>query len=125
METKAATVASRRHEVSFQMAKKTEASTGQQLVEFKYVFSDDYNPVYANGAHGGPSPKGEMVVNFFVERPALPYKVRNELTPEGTIGKEVGREPSEDHPRMVRYVTTGVVLSYESAKSIHEWLGKQ
>ena len=34
---------------------------------FKYIFSHDNNPVYVNGAHGGVNPRGELVVNFYLQ----------------------------------------------------------
>ncbi|KJE28127.1 hypothetical protein LG52_3209 [Geobacillus kaustophilus] len=30
----------------------------EKAVHFKYLFPDDYNPVYVNGVHGGISPQG-------------------------------------------------------------------
>ena len=38
----------------------------------KYIFKDDFNPVYVNGAQGGINMQGEIVVNFYLERNALP-----------------------------------------------------
>jgi len=93
-------------------------------IKFKYIFPDDYNPVYANGAHGGISPKGEMVINFFMERPPVPYSVTHELEEDGRIGSEVETHPEKDHAMMVRFITGGVVLNRSAAKNIHEWLGK-
>ncbi len=36
--------------------------------KFKYVFDDDYNPKYVNGAFGGVNPQGEINLNFYMER---------------------------------------------------------
>ena len=94
-------------------------------IEFKYIFPEDYNPAYANGAYGGLSSKGEIVINFYTERVPLPYSVVNELDEEnGVIGDELKRDPKNEHPLMVRFITGGVILSPSSAKTIHEWLGK-
>jgi len=94
-------------------------------IEFKYVFDDAYNPVYANGAVGGVSPKGEVSINFYVERPAVPRTQIYQLAADGKIGPEIAREPSHEHPFAIRFVTAGVTLSLESAKAIHAWLGNQ
>jgi hypothetical protein len=96
----------------------------RKKVEFKYVFKDDYNPVYANGAYGGISPKGEITINFFMERNPVPYSVTHELKEDGTIGDELKRDPERDHAMMIRFVTAGVVLNKSAARNIHEWLGK-
>ncbi len=92
---------------------------------FKYVFADDYNPIYVNGAHGGVSPRGEIVVNFYLERPALPYSITHEINPNGTIGRETNEDPDDLKNSLVRFVCTGVVLNYENAKNIHQWLGER
>ncbi len=94
-------------------------------VTFKYIFTYDYNPVYVNGAHGGISPRGDLVVNFYLERPPLPNEVTHELTPSGTIGAETSVEPEDFAQSLVRFVPTGVVLNYHTARELHHWLGEK
>lgn len=90
---------------------------------FKYVFNYGYNPSYVNGAQGGFSPRGEMVINFYLERQPLPDAITHEITPEGAIGREVAVEPKNLASSMVRFIDTGVVMSYENAKVFHSWMG--
>lgn len=90
---------------------------------FKYIFNYGYNPAYVNGAQGGFSPRGEMVINFYLERQPLPEAISHEITPEGAIGREIAVEPEDLANSMVRFVDTGVVMSYENAKVFHAWLG--
>lgn len=97
--------------------------TQKPEITFKYVFSYNYNPTYVNGAQGGISPRGEVVVNFYLERPPLPNAVTHELTPQGTIGKETAVEPNDLQGSLVRFIDTGVVMNYENAKVFHAWLG--
>jgi hypothetical protein len=92
---------------------------------FKYLFSDDYSPAYINGAHGGLSPRGELVVNFYLERPPLPDSVTHEITPAGGIGTETAVEPAGHARTLVRQVTGGVVLNYETAAELHHWIGEK
>ncbi len=92
-------------------------------ITFKYVFNYSYNPTYVNGAQGGFSPRGEMVINFYLERQPLPESITHEITPAGAIGRETGVEPSDLPNSMVRFIDTGVVMSYENAKVFHAWLG--
>lgn len=94
-------------------------------ITFKYVFNYAYNPTYVNGAQGGFSPRGEMVINFYLERQPLPESISHEITPEGAIGRETAVEPEDLSSSLVRYVDTGVVMNYESAKIFHSWLGEQ
>jgi hypothetical protein len=90
---------------------------------FKYIFNYGYNPTYVNGAQGGFSPRGEMVIHFYLERQPLPESISHEITPEGAIGREVSVEPEGLTGSMVRFIDTGVVMSYENAKVFHAWLG--
>src|SRR4051794_21285539 len=92
---------------------------------FKYIFTYDYNPVYVNGAHGGVSPRGELVMNFYLERQPLPNAISYEIPPAGTIGAETDVEPSDLPRSMVRHVTNGVVLNTQTAKDLHFWLGEK
>lgn len=92
-------------------------------ITFKYVFNYGYNPSYVNGAQGGFSPRGEMVINFYLERQPLPEAISHEITPEGAIGRETGVEPEDLSASMVRFIDTGVVMSYENARIFHSWMG--
>jgi hypothetical protein len=94
-------------------------------IKFKYVFSYNYNPTYVNGAQGGVSPRGEVVVNFYLERPAVPNSITHELTPQGGIGRETAVEPEDLQTTLVRFIDTGVVMNYENAKIFHAWLGER
>jgi hypothetical protein len=92
-------------------------------ITFKYIFNYGYNPSYVNGAQGGFSPRGEMVIHFYLERQPLPESISHEITPEGAIGREIGVEPEDLSGSMVRFIDTGVVMSYENARVFHAWLG--
>lgn len=93
--------------------------------KFKYIFTYDYNPVYVNGAHGGVTPRGELVVNFYLERQPLPTSITHELNPNGTIGKEESAEPDDLSKSLVRFVTNGVVVNHQTARELHYWLGEK
>ncbi|MDD2897603.1 MAG: hypothetical protein PHI31_02705 [Desulfuromonadaceae bacterium] len=94
-------------------------------ITFKYVFNYGYNPNYVNGAQGGFSPRGEMVVNFYLERQPLPNAISHEITPEGSIGRETDVDPKNLATSMVRFIDTGVIMSYENAKVFHAWMGEK
>ncbi len=97
----------------------------KQEVRFCYVVPDSYAPVFVNGAHGGVSPRGEIIINFYHERPLLPASITHEITSSGTIGKEIAQEPSDAGNTMSRAVETGVILSYDNARNFHHWLGER
>lgn len=94
-------------------------------ITFKYIFNYSYNPTYVNGAQGGLSPRGEIVVHFYHERPALPDSISHEITPQGGIGPETAVEPQDLTQTMVRFIDTGVVMNYENARMFHAWLGER
>ncbi|MEN1969857.1 hypothetical protein WMZ97_17485 [Lentibacillus sp. N15] len=91
-------------------------------VNFKYKFSEDYNPLYVNGAYGGVSPRGEIIVNFYFERNPVPYEEKVQINETDEIVTET--KPEDHLANVIRYVPTGVVMNLESAKSLHEWLGE-
>ena len=93
-------------------------------ITFKYIFKYDYNPVYVNGAHGGISPRGEIVANFYLERQPLPNEISHPINPDGSIGADaIEVVPENLNSIIVRYVSSGVVLNYQNAKVLHGWLG--
>lgn len=93
-------------------------------ISFKYIFKYDYNPVYVNGAHGGVSPRGEIIANFYLERQPLPNEITHAINPDGSIGTDVvAVDPENLNSTIVRFVSSGVVLNYQNAKSLHVWLG--
>ncbi|GFE58870.1 hypothetical protein [Geobacter sp. AOG1] len=94
-------------------------------VTFKYVVAPDYNPVYINGAHGGVSPRGEIMVNFYIERLPLPDSITHEINLNGTIGNETASNPPDLKTTLVRHVDTGIVLTVENARIFHAWLGER
>jgi hypothetical protein len=95
-------------------------------ITFKYIFKYDYNPVYVNGAHGGVSPRGEIVANFYLERQPLPNEITHAINPDGTIGADVvAVDPENLDSTIVRYVSSGVVLNHPNAKALHAWLGEK
>jgi hypothetical protein len=59
-----------------------------------------------------------------LERTGLPYSETFELKEGGEIGDMIDRNPEHAPPNIVRFVSTGVVLNYESAKTIRDWLDK-
>lgn len=97
----------------------------KQEIAFKYIFNYAYNPIYVNGAHGGISPRGELVMNFYLERPPLPQEIRHEINPNGTIGAIASEDPENLGNSMVRFIDSGVILNYESARNLHYWIGER
>lgn len=95
-------------------------------VKCKYVFEEDYNAKYVNGAQGGINVQGEILINFYLERHALPKSQTFAVDQTGKIQMEVAEEaePEDLNQSFIRYFQSGVIMNYTVAKQIHMWLGK-
>ena len=91
------------------------------IINFKYKFTDDYNPVYINGAFGGPGPGGEIVANFYLERTPIPNNEKVLFKEDDARVTQV--EPKDHDVTVLRYVSTGIIMNLDTAKAVHEWLG--
>lgn len=94
-------------------------------ITFNYIYNYNYNPVYTNGVQGGFTPRGELVMHFYQERPALPKELTHEITPEGGIGALTESDPKNLNGIMVRFIESGVTMNFQTAAMIHAWLGDQ
>ncbi len=92
-------------------------------IKCKYIFKEDYNPKYINGAQGGITPQGEIAINFYLERQALPVSQTYKVDDGKINAKEVESEPSDLNNSFVRIIENGVVMNYQTAKEIYKWLG--
>lgn len=90
----------------------------------KYLFENNYSPVYINGAHGGVNSRGEIVVHFYLERQALPYSLTLKVDEDGYVKNDeiLKTEPEELENSFVRHVSNGVVMNLQTAKLIKDWL---
>lgn len=93
-------------------------------VNFKYKFAEDYNPIYSNGAYGGVSPRGEIVINFYLERNPIPHTETVEINSKGEFVGKPKLDPENHDKNVIRYVSTGIIMNLESAKALHQWLGE-
>ena len=99
---------------------------GLEKATFEYVFGEDYNPEYANGAIGGPTTQGEICVSFYVERGPLPYSQTFSVKADGQLGEETERDPKVENGSvsLIRYVTTGVIMTRDTAKRVYDFIGR-
>lgn len=93
-----------------------------ETVKCKYLFNDDYNPKYINGAQGGINTQGEIVINFYFERNALPNSQTFKIDESGH-SELVSNEPKDLQKSLLRVVENGIIMNYKTAKEMHKWLG--
>jgi len=101
-----------------------ESTEKNKELVFKYKFDSNYNPIYVNGVYGGFNFKGELNMNFFMERLALPYKEVYGIDNKGEAALKKSVPKNEETLTVIRFIESGIVLSYDSALMIKEWLDK-
>ena len=97
------------------MATPREPST----VRFFYVKNALFRVVHVDGAIGGVTPRGLIHMAVFSERPAIPQSSEQEITAQGTLGAERGKEGKEG---IVRELDVDLILSKQSATDLRDWL---
>lgn len=93
-------------------------------ISFKYIFNDDYNPQYVNGAFGGTGSQGEIVIHFYAERGAVPKRVDHTINDTGELGAPIKVYPDDCNQTFVRYIQSGIILDKKHATDIYHFLGK-
>ena len=86
-------------------------------IVFEYARSRDFRLIYANGAQGGVTPRGELLFDLFVEQQRAVLRTAHSVVPDG-----LGPEEVELAPNHLREVQARVVMSLQQAKSLGRWL---
>src|SRR5436305_1718500 len=89
-----------------------------QEITFKYVRSNFYRVIHANGAFGGISGRGEIHIGFYSERPSFPDSSKMVISPAG----QVGPEQFEGSGYPIREIEVDVVVDLNTAKLLSLWL---
>ena len=92
-------------------------------VTFKYT--EDYNPNYVSGVWGGIGPHGELICHFYLDRQGLPKKQHLELDQTTGVVATTTTDPDEHERKIIRFVTSGIIMNAETARSFHQWLGEK
>ena len=95
-----------------------ESFTRKRIV-YRYEKHPEYRIVFANGAVGGATPRGDVKFDLFLEYLEVPQESVHSLTPDG-IGPEIERTP-KDSP-FTRQSQVGVIMSPGQAKALAYWL---
>ncbi len=99
----------------------SDAQQRPKRITFEYVRSPGYRIVAANGAAGGLTPQGDLLISFFVESAAFPEESTHQVGPDGKLGAEEGQAQSET-PRVERHLQVGVLLSRPQAAALADWI---
>ena len=88
-------------------------------ISFRYEKHPDYRIVFANGAVGGTTPRGDIKFDLFIEYLEVPEETTHSVTPDG-LGPEIARKPSS--PSFTRQSQVGVIMTPSQAKALAYWL---
>ena len=91
-------------------------------IVYRYEKHPDYRVIFANGAMGGATPRGDIKFDLFIEYLEVPEESVHSITPDG-IGPEIERNPAS--PPFTRQSQIGVIMNPGQAKSLAYWLMSQ
>jgi hypothetical protein len=111
-------------------SKKPEAKPHIKKLKAKYIRDEGYSVQYANGIIGGPTLKGEIVLNFFIELSEIPNLSVYKVDENGKVGSE---EMNERTPKsldngaitLTRKLVSGIIINIQEAELIQNWLSNQ
>ncbi len=72
---------------------------------FNYHFSENYNPGYVNGVYNDLGPKGELIINFYLERQGIPKSYIHEINKNGSLSSDPENNPEDPLSNVIRYRT--------------------
>ena len=91
-------------------------------IRYKYVMDDSVRMSTAHGVWGGINPQGEIELNFYEESDSLPLWSECLVAPDGSLGPEMMDEENLEVREVVRRINTRVLLNYNTARAVLEWL---
>ncbi len=93
---------------------------GKNQISFEYKVSPSYAVYSVSGGHGGLNTHGDILLNLFSERNAIPEKETFDLSENGELRQPPIETVKSDS--VVRDVLFGISLHPANAKSLAAWL---
>jgi hypothetical protein len=90
-------------------------------IKFHYIKSNFFRTVRCDGVVGGLNSQGDLIVNVYSERSPIPRSVVHELSPDMSLGPEMGRKVRDG---VVREVEISFSMNLQMAKSMRDWIDK-
>lgn len=94
-------------------------SNQEQEVRFKYVKSNFFRVIHADGAWGGLSPRGDIHMSFYNERGALPD---SSILTIGSDGQRTKPDVAPSSNAIIREIECDIVLDLTTAMGLRKWL---
>ena len=93
-----------------------------EKIRYRYTQDKDARLQTAHGVWGGINPQGEIELNFYEESDSLPQWSECLVAPDGSLGPEMMDEENLEVREVVRRINTRVLLNYNTARAVLEWL---
>jgi hypothetical protein len=106
------------------MSEQTEQEKNQEKADklrFHYIKSNHFRVIHADGAWGGLTPRLEIHMAVYSERPAIPDVIEQEINADQSLGSETAIHGRDG---VIREVEADLVMSFPTAKALHAWLGQ-
>ena len=94
-------------------------TTNKMTAEVFFEYDKDYRIIATNGVSGGTTSRGDIQLDFFVERLGILEVARNKASEGGRLGAEIERKPEK---RLIRKLKIGVLMSVEDAELLAKFL---
>ncbi len=91
-----------------------------QEVTFEYKISQNYTVHAVTGVFGGINGQGQIIVNFFNDRHAIPKTQTYGILPDGALSPEPIAE--EIKPNLMRDVMFSISINPQTARVFAAWL---
>jgi hypothetical protein len=89
-------------------------------VTFEYKISQNYVVYAITGVFGGLNAQGQVIMNLFNERHAIPKTQTHAILPDGTLSPTPISEDKKKH--VIRDVMLGISISPDTARTFANWL---
>jgi hypothetical protein len=98
---------------------KAKDAAEKETMEFRFLKGNSFHAVHVDGAWGGVTPRGDIHMVVYSERPAIPDKVIHEIIAGHFLGGQVGEEGAGG---LVREAEVDLIMSLQTAKGMAVWL---
>jgi len=97
--------------------------SGQPVKEvaFDFIKGQYFRVIHADGVIGGPTPQGHLHFAFYSERPPIPRRLVQPISPTGRLEDPI-LEKSVIRDALVREVDIDVIMTVQVAEQFHHWL---
>lgn len=91
----------------------------KQEIDIKYIKSDSYREIYANGVYGGITPRGDLAVDLISEYLERPSRETYKVEEDNRLGERV---KTEGEFAVIRERKATLFMQLNNARTVAEWI---